>query len=343
MAITISRGKKSRPQKIAFYGPEGVGKTTLASQLPSPLFLDCEGGTDHLDVARVEIRTIQEFREACVFLMREPHDFKSVIVDTADWLAERDVDEMLKEDEKNSIEDYGFGKGYKKAEERFHDLLTLLDRVRKAGLHVVLLAHSKVIKFDEPDKSGSYDRYELKLEKKVAPLLKEWVDALLFINFETRIVEREKGGADGKKRAIGGKKRLLHCERAAAYDAKNRHGMPEICEATVEALSPILDFKGDEPSPSEKLAEKPVNAADSKASKDESTPAEKPAEEITLDGAFEKVIKKAGGREAVAAFLESRNLALETIGEDYKKRVVDQGDAFAKQVAEHARKLTYST
>lgn len=336
MAINITHGKKSRPQKIAFYGPEGVGKTTLASQLPSPLFLDCEGGTDHLDVARVEIRNIQDFREACVFLMREPHDFKSVVVDTADWLAERDVEEMLKEDDKKSVEDYGFGKGYKKAEERFHDLLTLLDRVRKAGLHVALLAHSKVIKFEEPDKSGSYDRYELKLEKKIAPLLKEWVDALLFINFETRIVEREKGAADGKKRAIGGKKRLLHCERGAAYDAKNRHGMPEICEATVEALAPILDFKGDNAPPKDLAA-------------DEAKPEPKPepakaapkdlAAERTPDDAFDEVVAKAGGAEAVDAFLTSRDLSLATINDDYKARVLKNAAAFARQVAEHSRKL----
>lgn len=337
MALNITRGKKSRPQKIAFYGPEGVGKTTLASQLPSPLFLDCEGGTDHLDVARVEIRTIQDFREACVFLMREPHDFKSVVIDTADWLAERDVEEMLKEDDKKSVEDYGFGKGYKKAEERFHDLLTLLDRVRKAGLHVVLLAHSKVIKFEEPDKSGSYDRYELKLEKKIAPLLKEWCDALLFINFETRIVEREKGNQEGKKRAIGGKKRLLHCERGAAYDAKNRHGMPEICEATVEALAPILDFKGDEA---------PAEVASEKAKPEPAEAKPEPAKDRdpvrTLDDAFNEVVEKAGGKEAVEEFLASRDLTLATINDEYKARVLKSAGAFAKQVAEHSRKLAPS-
>ncbi|MFZ4594887.1 MAG: AAA family ATPase, partial [Verrucomicrobiaceae bacterium] len=41
----LRRGRVTRPQKSAIYGPEGVGKTTLASQAPNPVFLDTEGGT----------------------------------------------------------------------------------------------------------------------------------------------------------------------------------------------------------------------------------------------------------------------------------------------------------
>ena len=52
--MAIRRGRIPRPQKVVIYGPEGVGKSTLAGRLPEPVFLDTEGGTHHLDVARFD-------------------------------------------------------------------------------------------------------------------------------------------------------------------------------------------------------------------------------------------------------------------------------------------------
>lgn len=45
MGIRIETGVKKCPQKVVIYGPEGVGKTTLAAAMPAPLFADCEHGT----------------------------------------------------------------------------------------------------------------------------------------------------------------------------------------------------------------------------------------------------------------------------------------------------------
>ena len=54
--MKISSGKIHGAQKIVLYGPEGIGKTTFAAQLPRPLFIDTEGGTRHIDGQRVEER-----------------------------------------------------------------------------------------------------------------------------------------------------------------------------------------------------------------------------------------------------------------------------------------------
>ena len=52
--MQISTGKKPRAQKVVLYGPEGIGKTSLAAQFPDPLFIDTEGGTACYDVKRAE-------------------------------------------------------------------------------------------------------------------------------------------------------------------------------------------------------------------------------------------------------------------------------------------------
>lgn len=49
----IKRGVQQRPQRVIIYGPEGVGKSTLAAGLPAPLFLDTEEGTQHMNVDRM--------------------------------------------------------------------------------------------------------------------------------------------------------------------------------------------------------------------------------------------------------------------------------------------------
>jgi len=53
MALNISRGVVFKAQKIIIYGPEGIGKSTFASQFPDPLFIDTEGSTNSMNVARL--------------------------------------------------------------------------------------------------------------------------------------------------------------------------------------------------------------------------------------------------------------------------------------------------
>lgn len=322
--IQITTGTKPRAQKVVAHGQEGVGKSTLASKLDRPLFLDCEGGTDQLDVSRVTIHNMNDFREACLYLEREAHDFGTVVVDTVDWLASRDVEEMLEEDKVESVESYGYGKGYKKAEERFHGILKLLDRLQAKGLHVVLLAHTKVMKFELPDQGGQFDRYELKLEKKIAPLVKEWCDAMLFMMFETKVVERVKGNEAAGKRAVGGKERVIQTEHAAAWDAKNRHGLPPKVKPEPEALAPIFDLK---PEPAQE-APAPEGQPDP-AEADPDTEPDNRADSI--EAAFADLVASIG-EEKVEAFLKTRNLTLATVDGAYVSRVLDNAEAFKQQV-----------
>ncbi len=236
-ALAISRGKITRPQKAVIYGPEGVGKTTLASLTPEPVFLDTEGGTHHLDVVRLDAASSwEEIKAAIAQLAKAGHPYKSLIIDTADWLEKRLAEHLCRKANKDSIEDYGYGKGWVLLAEEFARFLSSLDALIARGMHVVFLAHATVKKFEAPDQAGSYDRFELKLSKQCAPLLKEWADIVLFANFVTKVAEKD----NGKMRGIGGKERVLFATHTAAYDAKNRHGLADKLPFTMDALAPVF-------------------------------------------------------------------------------------------------------
>jgi len=236
-ALAVSRGRITRPQKAVIYGPEGVGKSTLASGLPGPVFLDTEGGTHHLDVVRLDpASTWEQITAAVAALAQGGHGFRTLVIDTADWLEKRLIEHLCRKHSKDSIEDFGYGKGYVVLAEEFAKFLASLDALLARGMHIVFLAHSTVRKFEAPDQAGSYDRFELKLSRQVAPLLKEWCDTLLFATYVTKTVEKD----NGKLRGVGGKERVLFCNHAAAYDAKNRHGLPDRLPFSAEALAPVF-------------------------------------------------------------------------------------------------------
>jgi len=230
----IFAGRIIRPQKAVIYGPEGIGKSTIASQFPAPVFLDTEGGTHHLDVSRLPApQSWEDVLQAISALAGAPHQYRTLVIDTADWLERLLIEHICQRNNKTSIEDFAYGKGYVILAEEVSKFLASLNPLLARGMHILLLAHCRIVKFEQPDAAGAYDRYELKLSKQVGPLIKEWSDLLLFTNFFTRIAEND----NGKKRGVGGRERVFYTARTAAWDAKNRHGFEEKLPFTFEAIA----------------------------------------------------------------------------------------------------------
>jgi hypothetical protein len=236
MALNIQRGRRHTPVRAVIYGTEGIGKSTLAAAFPSPVILDTEEGTHHLDVARVSIGSWDELRAAVAEIGSKPSEFRTVVIDSADWAERLLTEQLLRENKWASIESAGYGKGFTMLAEAFGRFLTQCDALIGVGLNVAFVAHSKVQRTSPPDMADGFDRYELKLTKQTAPLLKEWCDLLAFCNYKTTVSE----GSDGRKKATGGKRRLMHLERAAAWDAKNRYGLDAELPMTIESLAPIF-------------------------------------------------------------------------------------------------------
>jgi hypothetical protein len=220
----VVRGRQVRPLRILLAGVEGVGKSTFGGDSPSPIFVGAEDGTDHLDIERFpSVDTWQEVLDAVHELTTKPHHYRTLVLDTVDWAEPLLWRHVAARDGEASIESYGYGKGYAAALDEWQFFTQRLDQLRRVrGMHVILLAHSSIRSFKNP-LGDDYDRYELKLNQKAAAWLKEWCDCSLFANFET-FTEK-----DDKKRIRGldTGARLIHTERRAAWDAKNRYGLPE--------------------------------------------------------------------------------------------------------------------
>lgn len=225
--MEIIRGIQPRPVKAVLYGPEGVGKSRTAKDFPKPLFIDVEGGTSRLDVARTPRPTTwAHMKQIVAEIVNDPMGYETVVFDTADWMEKLAVKQVCAQ---NGFAGMGgnndYGKSYNELAQMWSDLLTQLeaDFIQTGKMHVVFLAHSTTKKFELPEEQGQFDRYQLDLEKKVAPLLKAWCDLMLFANYKTIVVVDDKG-KNGKGQ--GGTRRVMYSEHTAAFDAKNRDGLP---------------------------------------------------------------------------------------------------------------------
>ena len=110
--MKITKGIQARAVKVLVYGTEGIGKSTFASKFPEPLFLDLEGGTHYLDVSRTDnISSWTELLETVAEIVAQ-HVCKTLVIDTADWAEMLCAHDVCAKAHKNSIEDFGYGKGY---------------------------------------------------------------------------------------------------------------------------------------------------------------------------------------------------------------------------------------
>lgn len=223
--LEIITGKTPGAIKTVIYGPEGIGKSTLAACFPQPLFIDTEGSTRHMDVARTKKPTSWTMLLEQVACVRDdPSLCATLVLDTADWAEQLCMTSICAAKQISGIEDMGYGKGYVYLAEEFGRLLNLLEEVISRGVHVVLTAHAAMRKFEQPDEMGAYDRWELKLQKKTAPLVKEWADLLLFANYKTLSVASDE---KGKKFKAQGGRRVMYTTHHPCWDAKNRFGLPD--------------------------------------------------------------------------------------------------------------------
>ena len=220
-----SSGVEIMPHCLIIYGVESIGKTGFAASFPSPFFIDIEGGSKNYNVNRITDLTWTEVLNVLVEL--KDTNYKSIVIDSLDWLEKLLHKHMCEKFKVVAIEDAGggYGKWVSVMLAEWHPLIESLKQLRASGKNIVITSHYHVKTFNDPATQLPYDRYTMKLNDKVSAIFREWVDCVLFANFETFSKSDNSKATKGKGYSIGLRK--LYCEKRAAYDAKNRFGLPE--------------------------------------------------------------------------------------------------------------------
>lgn len=292
--MNITSGVIPGAKKVVVYGAEGIGKSTMASRFPDPVFIDTEGSTKSMDVKRFDApKKWEDIFEAVKYVISNPTCCKTLVVDTADWAEMLCINYTCQKGGVNGIEDFGYGKGYVYLAENFKKLLDLLEKVIELGINVVITAHAKMRKFEQPDEMGAYDRWEMKLSKQVAPMIKEWADIVLFANYKTYVVEDDKTKS---KKAQGGK-RVMYTTHNPCWDAKNRYGLADCLPFDYAEIKSVIESNTAAPA---KKTEPAAEKSKKKAEKPVEQPAEKTAAQKLHDKIMEAALDECMVRRAIA-------------------------------------------
>jgi hypothetical protein len=225
---TIERGPDIRPRRILLYGTHGIGKTTFAAMAESPVFIRTEDGLGALEVDRFPLCTSWGDVLACLdSLIAGKHDYRTVVIDSLDWLERLILAETCRRRQVESIEEIPYGKGYVHALVHWREVLSRLDRLRhERGMQSILIAHAGIERFQNPE-TESYDRYVPRLQKHASFLVQEWADEVLFAAWRVHTKSTLERFDRRRIQGIGTGMRVLRTTERPSHVAKNRLGLPE--------------------------------------------------------------------------------------------------------------------
>ena len=223
---SISEFRPRLGEKGVIYGPEGVGKSTWAAGSESPIFISIEGGLKGVKpVPRIfnSTKTWEDIFSHVEYLTDKEHEFKTLVVDTIDKGESMSVDYVLRQSGKKSLSGIPHGNGYVMLDNEWRKLINAFDILQeKRGMNIILIGHSVVVPFKNPA-GEDYDRYQMLLNKRIYPMIKQWADFMLFANHRV-LVDIDEGQTKGK--AISASN-VIYATHSGAWDAKNRYGITE--------------------------------------------------------------------------------------------------------------------
>jgi hypothetical protein len=242
----VSTSGNKLPNRIILHAVEGFGKTSFAAQVPNVIFIQTRGETGLetlIDAGQLpgvphlpEVNSFPELLGAIDFLTNEDHPFRALALDVINGAERLCHEEVCRRDFNGEWGDKGFGsyqKGYDVAIADWTEFLVRLDKLRATRkMGILMLCHTKVATFKNPE-GPDYDRYQPDMNAKTWATTHKWADVVLFGNFETVVTggSAGDGSKQGRKgKGAGGSVRMMYAERTAAYDAKNRLGLPSEIE-----------------------------------------------------------------------------------------------------------------
>ncbi len=233
----VARGKSASPFRLCVMGTDGVGKSSFGAEAPGAIFLPSEDGSGFLDVARFPAPADwQDHLDALDALAADPGDFKTLVWDSLDHSESMLHSALCREHGVAIVEDIGggYGKWVNVVVDAWRVALARLERLqREHGMNVILIAHSQIKTFANPE-GPDFNRYQIKLADKSAAVIREWCHTVAFAQFEQF---GEKDARTKKVKGVSTGARIMHFQRSAAFDAKDRTGLPESLPLSWEAFA----------------------------------------------------------------------------------------------------------
>lgn len=238
----ITTGRERKPRRVMLYGTQGIGKSTWAASAPKPIFIQTEDGLGEIDCDKFPVaKTFDEVMASLGELYTEKHGYRTVVVDSLDWLERLIWADICRQREVKNIDDIEYGKGYGFALTLWRDFIEGLSALRAdRGMTPILIAHAKIERFQNPE-TDAYDRYSPRIHKTAAHLIQEWADEVLFASYKVFTKQTEEAFKKKRTQGIGTGERVIRTMERPAYQAKNRLNLPDELSLDWNAYAAFID------------------------------------------------------------------------------------------------------
>jgi len=230
--------RTNKPERLLFYAVEGWGKTTMAAHIPGVAMVMASGETGYETllnngrVPAIPAVTVHSWQELMAFcdeqLSEEPLGYQHLAFDAAGRFERMCHEYVCDREFKGEWGEKGFSafqRGYHIAIAEWLKFQERLERLNNRGIGITILGHVTVKSFKNPA-GADFDRYSIDVHPNTTGAeLYRWADNVFFGNFVTIVDDVNAKSKKGK--GIGGNERVIYTQRCDAFDAKNKHGMPE--------------------------------------------------------------------------------------------------------------------
>ena len=242
------------PRRILLYGLRGIGTSTFAAGLPSPVFAPADDSVSHIACPRFPAaKRFADLMQALQELYIEPHEYRTVVLDPLDAVELLIRDEVCRDRNAKHLADVAHAGGY--VFTYWRRLLRRLDLLRSdIDLHVVLVGHAQEAPAQPTHGDGPSDArhavllrcYAPAVARRVSALLQSWCDEVPFATFTDVAASTETSPSDPAMAVPQGvsqsplNQRVIYTTPSPGHAAKNHLNLPPRLRLRPDALVPHL-------------------------------------------------------------------------------------------------------